>query len=126
MAAKEARYDKEGLMRFFRMLIKRWYFPDDLSTSNTWSISPPRTSQRLDENSGDDHQLYKRTSLSGRPLQVQHASSLTGAAQSDSASHTLPSTAGFSNREFQPPTILLYRLQEINSSARSKRADINV
>lgn len=44
------------------------------------------------------------------PLQVQHPSSSTSTAQSDSTTHTLPSTACFRDRELQPAKILLYRL----------------
>uniref|UniRef100_A0A1J3IRP8 Putative GTP-binding protein n=1 Tax=Noccaea caerulescens TaxID=107243 RepID=A0A1J3IRP8_NOCCA len=65
MAAKEARYDKEALNKFFRMLIRRRYFSDELpSSSSTWSLSPA-PSQRLDEGTSDDDQFYKRTSLKG-------------------------------------------------------------
>ncbi|XVE83249.1 hypothetical protein DITRI_Ditri16bG0072500 [Diplodiscus trichospermus] len=60
-AAKDARYDKEGVMKFFRMLIRRRYFSDDLPTPTTWSMSPVQgPSQHLDENSCEDDQLYKR------------------------------------------------------------------
>ncbi|KAE8722340.1 putative WRKY DNA-binding protein 51 [Hibiscus syriacus] len=64
-ATKDARYDKEGVMKFFRTLIRRRYFLDVLPNPNTWSTS--RTSQRLDENYSDDEQFYQRTSLSGDP-----------------------------------------------------------
>lgn len=62
-AAKEARYDKEALMKFFRMLIRRRYFSDEIP-SPAWSVpsvpSVQRSSQRIDENfiDDDDHQYY--------------------------------------------------------------------
>lgn len=65
-AAKEARYDKEAVIKFFRMLIRRRYFSDEIPAP-TWSIpSPQRSSQRIDEISSqridesfiDDDQSY--------------------------------------------------------------------
>ncbi|CAA7027139.1 unnamed protein product [Microthlaspi erraticum] len=64
-AAKEARYDKEALNKFLRMLIRRRYFSDEIpSSSSTWSLSPA-PSQRLDDGTSDDDQSYKRSSLRG-------------------------------------------------------------
>ncbi|CAD5331268.1 unnamed protein product [Arabidopsis thaliana] len=61
MAAKEARYDKEALTKFFHMLIRRRYFSDELpSPSSAWSLSHA-PSQRLDEGTSDEDQFYKRT-----------------------------------------------------------------
>lgn len=39
-AAKEARYDKEAVTKFFRMLIRRRYFSDELPAPSPWSSSP--------------------------------------------------------------------------------------
>ncbi|XP_013606195.1 PREDICTED: uncharacterized protein LOC106313026 isoform X2 [Brassica oleracea var. oleracea] len=61
LAAKETRYDKEALNKFFRMLIRRRYFSDELPSSSPWSI-PTSSSQRLDEITSDEDQFYKRTS----------------------------------------------------------------
>ncbi|KAL6580671.1 sphingosine N-acyltransferase subunit lip1 [Orobanche minor] len=36
--AKEARYDKEAVMKFFWMLIRRRYFADELPASSPWTI----------------------------------------------------------------------------------------
>lgn len=47
---------------FIFQLIRRRYFSDDLPASNPWSVSPvERPVQRLDENSSDDDQSYKKT-----------------------------------------------------------------
>ncbi|XP_056683112.1 uncharacterized protein [Spinacia oleracea] len=43
-AAKESRFDKEAVTKFFRMLIRRRYFSDRLPPSNPWSVSPIRRS----------------------------------------------------------------------------------
>lgn len=50
------------LMFFIFQLIRRRYFSDDLPASNPWSVSPvERPVQRLDENSSDEDQSYKKT-----------------------------------------------------------------
>lgn len=49
-AAKEARYDKEAVMKFFHMLIRRRYFSDEIPAPSAWSISSvPRPAQRIDD-----------------------------------------------------------------------------
>ncbi|KAE8694129.1 putative WRKY DNA-binding protein 51 [Hibiscus syriacus] len=126
-AAKEARYDKEGLMRFFRMLIKRRYFSDELSTTNTWSVSPaPRTSQRLDESAGDDYQLYKRTSLSGDPYKYNMLPPLPAQCNLTPPPTLYPQQPVPATENYNAPRFSFSGSQEVNSSARSKRADINV
>ncbi|KAA3475592.1 putative GTP-binding protein isoform X1 [Gossypium australe] len=126
-AAKEARYDKEGLMKFFHMLIKRRYFSDDLSTPNTWSISPAsRTSQCLDEYSDDDHQLYRRTSLSGDPYKYNMLPPLPAQRNLTPPPTLYPQQPVSVTENYSIPRFSFTGSQEINSSTRSKRADINV
>lgn len=86
-AAKESRYDKEAIVKFFQtvgvlilfiieialllldlkvgplfQLVRRRYVSDDLPSANPWSVSPvQRTSQRLDDDLSDDEQFYKNT-----------------------------------------------------------------
>ncbi|KAL8160743.1 hypothetical protein V2J09_002280 [Rumex salicifolius] len=80
-AAKEARYDKEAVSKFFRMLIRRRYFSDELPSSIPlpWSLPPvQRPNNWLDEI--EEGQFYRNTSLSGDsykynmhpPLPAQH------------------------------------------------------
>ncbi|CAL9202179.1 unnamed protein product [Musa hybrid cultivar] len=65
-AAKEARFDKEAVIKFFRMLIRRRYFSDELPGPSPWSISPLQNSLHLtSENSSDENQLHRRLSSSG-------------------------------------------------------------
>ncbi|KAI3952705.1 hypothetical protein MKX01_013667 [Papaver californicum] len=56
-AAKEARYDKEAVLKFFNVLIKRRYFADELHAPSPWSTTlSQRPPHRLDEDiSNDDH-----------------------------------------------------------------------
>ncbi|MCL7024834.1 hypothetical protein MKW94_012597 [Papaver nudicaule] len=57
----EARYDKEAVLKFFNLLIKRRYFADELQAPSPWSVTP---SQRPPHNL--DH--YNNTpSLYGDP-----------------------------------------------------------
>lgn len=69
-AAKEARVDKEAIMRFFRTLIRRRYFSDELPVTNRWSTSSiqksiDHSSDNLrGEISSDDDQNHKKASLS--------------------------------------------------------------
>ncbi|WVZ23845.1 hypothetical protein V8G54_002389 [Vigna mungo] len=59
-AAKEARYDKEAVVKFFRMLIRRRYFSDEIP-SPAWSVpSVQRPAQRIDENFTEDDLSYNR------------------------------------------------------------------
>ncbi|KAF3661749.1 putative WRKY transcription factor 51-like [Capsicum annuum] len=60
-AAKGARYDKEAVMKFFRMLIRRRYFSDDLP-GNHWSSPVQKPLQGSSEISNDDDHLYKSKS----------------------------------------------------------------
>ncbi|GER35129.1 Ras-related small GTP-binding family protein [Striga asiatica] len=61
-AAKEARYDKEAVMKFFRMLIRRRYFSDDLPGAGPWSAHVNRPLTQSSEITSDDDHLYKSSS----------------------------------------------------------------
>ncbi|KAL0282312.1 UNVERIFIED_CONTAM: Small GTPase LIP1 [Sesamum angustifolium] len=66
-AAKEARYDKEAVMKFFRMLIRRRYFSDELPGAAPWSAQVNRPLPQSGEIVSDDDQQYRNLSLSGDP-----------------------------------------------------------
>ncbi|KAJ6798523.1 small GTPase LIP1 isoform X1 [Iris pallida] len=59
-AAKEARYDKEAVIKFFRMLIKRRYFSDDLPAASPWSLSVQKNSIHSGDSSSEDDKLHNR------------------------------------------------------------------
>lgn len=76
-SAKEARYDKEALMKFFRMLIRRRYFPDELSSSMPWSAQVSCSFPGSGEIQSDEDQPYKSSSQTYKydvlpPLPAQH------------------------------------------------------
>ncbi|MBA0875948.1 hypothetical protein Goshw_009156 [Gossypium schwendimanii] len=126
-AARDARYDKEGVMKFFHMLIRRRYFSDDLPTPNTWSASPvQRTSQRLDENSSDDEQLYKGTSLSGDPYKYNIVPPLPAQRNLTPPPTLYPQEPVSVTENYSLPRFSFTGSQEISGSSRSKRADISV
>ncbi|KAL2907261.1 Small GTPase LIP1 [Bienertia sinuspersici] len=65
-AAKEARIDKEAVTKFFRTLIRRRYFSEELAPPNPWSVSPiPRSFPSSGEitSSKDHFTNHRRYSL---------------------------------------------------------------
>lgn len=123
-AAKEARYDKEAVMKFFRMLIRRRYFSDEMPAPNPWSISPThKPIQRLDENSSDDDKFYS----SGYSSDLYNMLPPLPAQRNLTPPPTLYPQQPVSVQEnYNLPRFSLTGSQEISSSARSKRTDINV
>ncbi|XP_068648266.1 small GTPase LIP1-like [Aristolochia californica] len=67
VAAKEARFDKEAVIKFFRLLIRRRYFSDELSTSNSWSTLPIQRSihSSADNLLDDEDEFHKNPSING-------------------------------------------------------------
>ncbi|XP_024317045.1 small GTPase LIP1 isoform X4 [Brachypodium distachyon] len=64
-AAKEARYDKEAVVKFFRMLIRRRYFSNELPAPSPWSLTP-REDTILPVETVNDEELFKRKSYGGQ------------------------------------------------------------
>lgn len=127
-AAKEARYDKEAIMKFFRMLIRRRYFSDDLPAANAWSPAlVQRIPQRLDDNLNDEDPFVRSTSLSSDQYKYNMLPPLP-AQRNLTPPPTLypqqPVTVPPENYNF--PRLSFSSYPEISSSTRSKRADINV
>ncbi|KAJ7945324.1 Ras-related small GTP-binding family protein [Quillaja saponaria] len=124
-AAKEARYDKEAVMKFFRTLIRRRYFADDLPELNTWSISSvQRATQRLDDNLIDD-QPYD-SSLSGNPYKYNMLPPLPAQRNLTPPPTLYPQQPFSVSANYSFPRFSLAGSSEISSSTRSKRSDINV
>ncbi|KAK1403772.1 putative small GTPase superfamily, sigma-54 interaction domain, ATP-binding site 1 [Heracleum sosnowskyi] len=123
-AAKEARYDKEAVMKFFRMLIRRRYFADELPAASPWS-TPTKSSSQSGEILSDEDQLYKTTSLPFKynvlpPLPAQR--------------NLTPPPTLYPQQPMSTPDIKYTSIprfaatsaNEYSSAARSKRTDINV
>ncbi|KAK9748705.1 hypothetical protein RND81_02G074500 [Saponaria officinalis] len=79
-AAKEARIDKEAIMKFFHLLIKRRYFADEIPAPSPWSVSPQRTVQHSSDILSDDDIRHPTARLNSNtykynihpPLPAQH------------------------------------------------------
>lgn len=64
-AAKEARYDKEAVIKFFRMLIRRRYFSNEPAAPSPWSLTPREDSILPVVTPKDDADTFQRKSYSG-------------------------------------------------------------
>uniref|UniRef100_A0A5B6Z2L4 Uncharacterized protein n=1 Tax=Davidia involucrata TaxID=16924 RepID=A0A5B6Z2L4_DAVIN len=124
-AAKEARFDKEAVMKFFRMLIRRRYFSDDSSAQNPWPTPVQRPLQRSGENLSDEDQLYKRTRLIGDPYKYNVLPPLPAQHNLTPPPTLYPQRPVSTPENYSLPRFALTGTPEI-SSARSKRTDINV
>ncbi|XP_050380276.1 small GTPase LIP1 [Argentina anserina] len=128
-AAKEARYDKEAVMKFFRMLIRRRYFSDDLSAQSPWSISPVESpAQTVDENWSDEDLSYrKKSSLhGGDPYKYNMLPPLPAQRNLTPPPTLYPQQPVAVSENFSIPRFAYSSYPGISSAARSKRSDINV
>ncbi|KAK6938229.1 Small GTPase [Dillenia turbinata] len=67
-AAKEEQCDKEAIMKFFYMLIRRRYYSDNMPSKDTWSSTPiQRPFHHSRDNLSDDDIFQTITSSSGDP-----------------------------------------------------------
>lgn len=64
-AAKEARYDKEAVTKFFRMLIRRRYFSNEPPAPSPWSLTPREDNILPVVTRKDDTDSFQRKSYSG-------------------------------------------------------------
>lgn len=79
-AAKEGRFDKEALMKFFHLLVRRRYFANEVPAASPWGLTSQRTSQHSTEILSDDDLLHPSARLSSNfynhnvhpPLPAQH------------------------------------------------------
>ncbi|KAK1306276.1 putative GTP-binding protein [Acorus calamus] len=125
-AAKEARYDKEAVIKFFRMLVRRRYFSDEVPPLSTWSVSPIQNStyppreilsddDQFHKTSSSSVDLYKYNTLPPLPAQLNLTLPPTLFPQppvSISESHSILRFSSTSLSDF--------------SSTKSRRADINI
>ncbi|KAL5703547.1 sphingosine N-acyltransferase subunit lip1 [Ranunculus cassubicifolius] len=131
-AAKEARYDKEAVMKFFHMLIRRRYFSDELQSQNTWSITTPapRSRHGSREILSEDDPFQKTTSLIGDAYKYNALPPLP-AQRNLTPPPTLYPQQPVSVSENYSQNYNLPRFMSSSSStdfgsARAKRTDINV
>lgn len=124
-AAKEARYDKEAVMKFFKMLIRRRYFSDELPGAPPWSIQVNRPMPQSGEISFDEDHPYKSSSLTGDPYKYNVLPPLPAQRNLTPPPTLYPQQPMSTPDNYSIPRFALTSTQEI-PSARSKRMDINV
>ncbi|CAL2236684.1 unnamed protein product [Prunus armeniaca] len=126
-AAKEARYDKEAVMKFFRMLIRRRYFSDDVPAQNPWSGSPvQKPAQTVDENWSDEDHSYRNSSLRGDPYKYNMLPPLPAQRNLTPPPTLYPQQPVSVSENYSLPRFSHTSYPEISSTGRSKRSDINV
>ncbi|KAK4394119.1 Small GTPase LIP1 [Sesamum angolense] len=125
VAAKEARYDKEAVMKFFRMLIRRRYFSDELPGAAPWSARVNRPLPQSGEIVSDDDQQYRNLSLSGDPYKYNILPPLPAQRNLTPPPTLYPQQPMSTPDNYNIPRFAYASSQEI-STARSKRTDINV
>ncbi|KAL1326905.1 hypothetical protein HN51_037029 [Arachis hypogaea] len=144
-AAKEARYDKEAVMKFFLMLIRRRYFSDEMPAPRPWSIpSAPRATQRIDDDDDqwsipsaqrlpqriddnfiEDDQSYS-TSVSSDPYKYDTLPPLPAQRNLTPPPTLYPQQPVSVTENYSFPRFSLSGSSEINAAMRTKRSDINV
>ncbi|KAI3462000.1 hypothetical protein Pfo_018663 [Paulownia fortunei] len=124
-AAKEARYDKEAVMKFFRMLIRRRYFSDELPGASPWSTQVNRPLPESGEILSDEDQHYKSSSLISDPYKYNVLPPLPAQHNLTPPPTLYPQQPMSTPDNYNIPRFALSSSQEI-SSARSRRMDINV
>lgn len=126
-AAKESRYDKEAILKFFQTLIRRRYVSDDLPSANPWSVSPvQRTTQRLDDDLSDDEQFYKSTSVNNGAYNYNSLPPLPAQHNLTPPPTLYPQQPVSVSENYTFPRFSYSSSSEFTSTGRSKRADINV
>ncbi|XP_073134277.1 small GTPase LIP1 [Henckelia pumila] len=125
-AAKEARYDKEAVMKFFRMLIRRRYFSDELPGASTWSAQVSRPLAQSGEITSEDDQLYRSSSLIGDPYKYNVLPPLPAQRNLTPPPTLYPQQPMSTPDNYNIPKFALANSSLDFASARSKRADINV
>lgn len=124
-AAKESRYDKEAVMKFFRTLIRRRYFSDDLPGTSSWSSPIHRTLNRPDEILSDEDQLYKSSSYMVDSYRYNTLPPLPAQRNLTPPPTLYPQQPMSTPDNYNIPRFALMGTQEFGNT-RSKRMDINV
>ncbi|XP_078439429.1 small GTPase LIP1-like [Wolffia australiana] len=127
-AAKEGRFDKEAIVKFFRLLIRRRYFPEEQPGLSPWSLSQAASSILLSSeiSSADDQSLrfkrlgeedYRHNGLAPLPAQRNLTPPTTMYPQQPVATPD----EGYGFQRYAG-----HRAAETGGTGRIKRADINV
>lgn len=125
-AAKEARYDKEAVIKFFRMLIRRRYFSDDQPSPNPWSVpSLQNSTRKSSESLSEDDQYNNRSSLSSETYKYNAVPPLPAQRNLPPPPTLYPQQPFSVSENYSFHRFSSSGLSE-SGSTRSKRTDINV
>lgn len=127
-AAKESRYDKEAVMKFFRMLIRRRYFSDEVPSQNPspWSIThTPRPVHGSSEILSEDDHFHKTPSMIGDPYKYNVLPPLPAQRNLTPPPTLYPQQPVSVSENYSLPRFAQMGSTEIGNT-RSKRTDINV
>ncbi|XP_061358435.1 small GTPase LIP1-like [Gastrolobium bilobum] len=125
-AAKEARYDKEAVINFFHMLIRRRYFSDEIPAP-AWTVSPvQRNTQRIDENLIDEDDHSYTTSRNGDPYKYNMLPPLPAQRNLTPPPTLYPQRPVSVSENYSFPRFSLSDSSETSAATRTKRSYINV
>ncbi|XP_077243186.1 ras-related small GTP-binding family protein [Tasmannia lanceolata] len=125
-AAREARFDKEALIKFFRMLIRRRYFSDELPVPNSWSLAPiQRPIHRSNENLIEDDNFHNNASSSSDTYKYNALPPLPAQRNLPPPPTLYPQQPMSVSEGYSIPRFSVTGSLEIGN-AKSRRGDINV
>ncbi|KAL4195533.1 hypothetical protein AMTRI_Chr05g73790 [Amborella trichopoda] len=126
-AAKEARFDKEALTKFFRLLIRRRYFPDDTPPQHPWSLTPvQKPIHHSDDSITEDEPIRKHTSLGSEDYRYNALPPLPAQRNLTPPPTLYPQQPMTNPDSYSIPRFSMAGLQDYSSSSKPKRTDINV
>ncbi|KAG8096813.1 hypothetical protein GUJ93_ZPchr0013g34389 [Zizania palustris] len=125
-AAKEARYDKEAVIKFFRMLIRRRFFSNELAAPSPWSLTPREDSVLPLETLKDDVHSFQRKSYSGEDFMHKGVTPMPAQRNLAPPPNLSPQQPAFSLDNYRYHRFSSPSLPDVMSSSRTSREDIDV
>ncbi|EEE58675.1 hypothetical protein OsJ_10098 [Oryza sativa Japonica Group] len=122
-AAKEARYDKEAVIKFFRMLIRRRFFSNEPAAPSPWSLTPREDSILPVETLKDEVDSFQRKS--GEDFMYKGVNPLPAQRNLASPPDLSPQQPVFSLDNYRYHRYSSPSLPDVSSS-RTSREDIDV
>ncbi|XP_052146102.1 small GTPase LIP1-like [Oryza glaberrima] len=122
-AAKEARYDKEAVIKFFRMLIRRRFFSNEPAAPSPWSLTPREDSILPVETLKDEVDSFQRKS--GEDFMYKGVTPLPAQRNLASPPDLSPQQPVFSLDNYRYHRYSSPSLPDVSSS-RTSREDIDV
>ncbi|XP_015690262.1 small GTPase LIP1-like isoform X1 [Oryza brachyantha] len=124
-AVKEARYDKEAMIKFFRMLIRRRFFSNEPAAPSPWSVTPREDSILPVETLKEEVDSFQRKSYSGEDFMYKGVTPLPAQRSLASPPDLSPQQPVFSLDNYRYHRYSSPSLPDVSSN-RTSREDINV